>query len=249
MIGTTLMGGCGNNLFQIAMCLAHSLKHDLEYCIPLSIVNPHYSNQKPLRFPNIKYSNIVLQLTKFNEQQFEYKEVPPIDDVCFCGYWQSYKFFDDYRDEIMKAFGFDDLVTIPNICAIHYRAGDFKNFPTIHPIVSTEYIIAAINQMISKGYKRFLVFSDDIPDIKEIIEGFNWYNDCIFEYSEGQSDLEDLKLMASCSSNIISNSTYGWWAAYSNPNPQKTVVYPRKWFGDALPHDTKDLCPKSWISL
>lgn len=249
MVTTVLQGGLCNNLFQISCCLSYAKKWGMDYFIPTTVINPHHKGSPTYLFPNINYSDRELNLPIYIEPGFTYTEIPYMKNVCLSGYFQSYRYIEPYRDEIIKAFGFDNLVTIPNICSLHYRAGDFKNLPTIHPIVSKEYLIAAINQMISKGYKRFLVFSDDIPEIKKIIEGFNWYNDCIFEYSEGKSDLEDLKLMASCESNVISNSTFGWWSAYVNPNPNKIVIYPQKWFGDALPHDTKDLCPKKWIAL
>lgn len=249
MVECKLFGGLGNNLFQIACCLSYAKKWGMDYFIPTKVINPHHKGSPTYLFPNINYSDRELNLPVYLEPGFTYTEIPYMKNVCLSGYFQSYKFFDDYREYILKAFGFDHLVTTPNICSIHFRSGDYKDFPTVHPIVSKEYLIAAINQMISKGYKRFLVFSDDIPDIKEIIGNFNWYNDCIFEYSEGQSDLEDLKLMASCESNVISNSTFSYWSAYINPNPNKTVLYPEKWFGSAMPHSIEDLCPKNWIAL
>ena len=34
-----------------------------------------------------------------------------------------------------------------------------------------------------------------------------------------------------------------------NKNPSKIVIAPKKWFGKALPHDTKDLLPENWIKI
>jgi hypothetical protein len=51
-----------------------------------------------------------------------------------------------------------------------------------------------------------------------------------------------------CKHNIIANSTFSWWAAWLNQNPQKIVTAPSRWFAGAK-NKTDDLVPKDWIRL
>ena len=63
------------------------------------------------------------------------------------------------------------------------------------------------------------------------------------------ADWQQMLLMSVCDHNIIANSTFSWWGAYFNTNPQKVVCYPSVWFGPGVAHNTMDLCPESWAKI
>ncbi len=131
-----------------------------------------------------------------------------------------------------------------NTCSIHVRRGDYLNSPNHHPVQNMNYYMKAIKQMPKDSI--FLIFSDDIswckanfPDVPEK-----------FIFVEGNADYEDLLLMSLCKNNIMCNSTFSWWGAWLNKNPNKKVIAPSVWFGPAYAnHNTEDLYCEGWIKI
>lgn len=249
MVTCKLYGGLGNNLFQISCVLAYVLRHNMEYFIPNIVQNPHYDNQGAYIFADVNYSDQVIDFPVYKEPHFHYAEIPKFENVILDGYFQSEKYFSDFRKEIMQAFDIPFYYeTKENVCSIHIRRGDYLNFPNIHPVVSEEYLCKSIAEVFNKtGCKDFLVFSDDMEWCKKYfrniyaISGEADRKQMNFEFSEGKNELQDMATMASCAHNICANSSFSWWAAWFNRNTNKVVVMPERWFGKDLQHNTKDI--------
>jgi hypothetical protein len=92
-----------------------------------------------------------------------------------------------------------------------------------------------INQ--KTGITKFVIFSDDIAWCKE-----NFTNPSFtYTFIEGNTDWEDLMFMSCFSHQIIANSSFSWWGAFLNKNPNKIVIFPEKWFGEIANLDATDL--------
>ena len=58
----------------------------------------------------------------------------------------------------------------------------------------------------------------------------------------------DLSIMSKCTNNICANSSFSWWAAWLNKNPNKKIICPKIWTGDSGPKDYS-ITPKEWIKI
>lgn len=248
MVTCKLYGGLGNQLFMMAAAIGYAAKHNMPYGIPLKVENPHYEGQKPYIFPGVQYlqQDLPADFPVFTEQRFSYQEIPYMPDICLDGFWQSEKYFSHCWDKILQAFGFH-YQRNAGVVAIHVRRGDYLKLQHYHHVQSLEYIKLSVYHFYP-DYKRFMVFSDDMPWCKQHI------NETLipgpsFEYSNGKSEIEDLTMASYCEHLIGSASTFSVWVHILNQNPDKECIFPATWFGPEGPKDTQDIYPEKSIKL
>lgn len=243
MITVKLYGRNGNILFQIATCIATALRNGTTYCIPHQTVNPKIWKQPFAdRFPFCRPNGGRI----WEEPSHAYTPIPKEKNLILHGYFQSEKYFSDYRDEVIKALGFQWQPKL-GIVSIHVRRGDYLQLQDKHPVVTLYYLDKSMSYFWELGYRKFKFFSDDIEWCKEHFSHSEYYL-----FSEGKTELQDMQEMSECEHHIISNSSFSWWGAWLNRNPRKIVICPseKSWFGKDNAHlNTKDLCPESWIRM
>ncbi len=174
------------------------------------------------------------------------------------GFHCSYRYPEMIRQELLKDFRFPcqnsmklcelkDILEQRETVGVHVRRGDFLNAKyrrEIGSICSDVYYTQAIAYIKKKCPNAvFCFFSDDIEWVKSNMkEGNAIYIDksMFTEYA----DWYDMFLMSVCKHNIIPNSTFGWWGAWLNRNPDKIVIAPKRWRNR---WEAVDWCPPEWV--
>ncbi len=248
MVTCKLYGRMGNQMFQIAATIALALRNNDSYAIPAG-------SKKPDLWPRYFHFPRKLMHVKsiWQESSHSYTAIPYSDGLCLDGYFQSEKYFSDYRKEIIEAVGLH-WAKWNGIVSVHVRRGDYVNLQEKHPPVTVEYLreamatienypsVSPLNGEKPRSPFQFLFFSDDIEWCRRNFPG-NWY-------SENRTELDDLMMMSCCEHNIIANSSFSWWGAWLNRNADKVVIAPKVWFGPKNAHlDTKNLIPDTWIKI
>ncbi len=183
------------------------------------------------------------------------------DDAYLDGNWQSEKYFIDFSSNLRKEFEFKSkldrtnslmLKTIlsSNSVSIHVRRADYitnKYYLKTYTPLTNDYYRRAL-RYIQKKYSKITVFifSDDQ---KWIRNNFNLKVPMIFvDINSGATGYNDMRLMANCQHNIMANSSFSWWGAWLNKNPQKMVIAPDNWFLEPA-KDTRFLIPPEWVRI
>jgi len=237
-------GRLGNQMFQYAALKGIARKHGYQYAIPPSTVPETHQLRRVFKlsedvvYETSNLPTVTERSFHFDKDLFEYCP----DNVNVNGYLQSYKYFDHIKDEIVKDFTMKkqyDLLQY-EYCSIHIRRTDYLGLSSHHPVCDMDYYNAAI-EAIGKDIPLVIV-SDDINWCKDNINA-EWYSD-------GNDPNKDLHIMMNAKYNIIANSSFSWWGAWLNQNPEKIVVCPKNWFGPAYSHyNMNDLRPEDWIQL
>lgn len=249
MVGCRTYGRMGNFLFQAAATIALALKHNQEFSLPNKTNDPFWN---PLYLQHLVHPDYIQGKEDIlvNENGHEYKEIEWREEwndkqVVLNGYYQSWKYIEGYRNEILYLFDFPYELK-ENVCSIHARYGDYLLVKGKHIIIDEPYLKSAMALIKEKtGINKFKVFSDNVPLFKEKLG--HLHN---FEYSTNANEVDDLVEMSCCHSSINSSSTFSWWSAWLNRNPDKVIVTPAMWFQkNWMDMITDDIVPPEWYKI
>ena len=205
-------------------------------------------------FRNKNSSHIEEMGADFNPKILNIKDNTYLD-----GHFQSEKYFKNIENIIHKKFTLKNQtgktfkkikkqIFENNSISVHIRRGDYttEKVQKTLCLCPLDYYVNAIKKIKSKiNNPVFFIFSDNIEWAKN---NFNINSPIIFVSGNSLKDCEELILMSKCKHNIIVNSSFSWWGAWLNNNPNKIVYAPKKWFNDET-KNIKNLIPKSWIKV
>lgn len=244
MIGFFNAGRAGNYLWQAATAISLALKNGVEFSVPNRTNDPYHN---PIYLQHLVNPNwvqgradVIIQEQHFHYAPIEYKKEWNDKQVVLNGFWQSWKYIDDHREEILRLFAYhweqNDYVSV------HIRRGDYMHLKMKHPEVTIEWYNQAMKMFPGR---KFMFFSDDM---RYCHEHFGQRKDCLF--SEGKSIEHDLIDASCCSDNICSASTYSFWIYWLNQNKDKKGIFPKLWFCDGWDNaNTNDILSPEIIRL
>jgi len=189
-----------------------------------------------------QWSSQRLAKTISNENNHFYKS----NDDELTGQRLTFKFVNSgierIEKEIRETFVFPEILDAKNkecleqiqscnSVAIHARRGDMLGFN--YPLYRFGYFKKCVRFIRARVDKPvFFIFCDpesvqwakDNPRIFDL----NFERDEVHfvDWNNGDDSFRDMQLMAQCKHQIITQSSFGWWGAWLNTNPDKITISP-----------------------
>ena len=275
MITCNIIGGLGNQLFQIFATISYALKHKQVFYFTYKSM----TGNRPMYWDNflntLKLFTVVkdknnTNITIIHECKY-YTNIPsPYQNMMLTGYYQSENYFKEYYESIRRMIRLDaqkeeicmlametmNNFNFDNTISMHFRRGDYLLLPEYYKILNYEYYKNSLNYILKerkREEKTVLYFCEDF-DIDAVIDIIKQLKEVYpqVEFIRASPDLEDwqqLLMMSCCQHNIIANSTFSWWGAYFNNNPGKIICTPEQWFGPKIDIKMEDLLPEEWTTI
>ena len=178
------------------------------------------------------------------------------------GYYQCDRYFRDnerIRDDMRfvtplageNALFSSQILETPNSVSVHVRRGDYLRPNVRRRMVNCdmEYYRRATGYIAERasGPITCFVFSND-PEF--VHRNFKLdHKVVIVDVNDEKNGHFDMRLQSLCAHNVIANSTFSWWAAWLNANPNKIVCAPNKWYVSPRRGHCADIYPDGWVRI
>ena len=166
IVSCYLMGGLGNQLFQIFATMAYCIRYRRKMVLPYSETLDvgitrltywdsflTYAKRYTTSSPDVEYTNEdLMQLPQYREPHHHFHEIPVIQqNVLLFGYYQSYRYFEKEKEYIIALLNIQKqqqkiksqyseyFDTKFDTISMHFRLGDYKEKQDYHPIMPYEY--------------------------------------------------------------------------------------------------------------
>jgi hypothetical protein len=247
MIGLKFIGRLGNQLFQYAFFQYLKTNNPDK---TIFFINPHHGYLTRYFdlgiYDNLTLSSkiysiitrLVPRFISFKQVNIEGIQVPKElkaeDQTTYTGYYQTdfylrriknqftFKIREKYVKEFQSMFG--EIFSQNKTIVVHIRRTDYLTYGKRDISLPIEYFQTRIEMLGPiDDYKVFFV-SDDIEYVKSYFKEKPNY---IFS---NNNEIIDFQIIKNADIAIISNSSFGWWAAYLS-DKENTVYAPKNWLG------------------
>jgi hypothetical protein len=261
-ITANLMGGLGNQLFQIAAAYAYSRLYFTRLVFP-EVWNaspgrpPVWTTYFPQRpFPLLPRGEFdAISWEDIRERTFSYTPLfysTRHANYRLNGYFQSSLYFREYKDEVRVLLQvpphlLKEAPTIDDTWILaHVRRTDYLNFKGYHDVTNATYFKRARLEIERRlGSARIVCWVTDDPAwvrSNVLIEG---------DVVVSGNPMTDFACLAQGKHIIMSNSSFSWWATWLNPNNHvdRIICCPDIWFGPNGPQDYEDIYEADWTRI
>ncbi len=257
-IEVALRGGLGNQLFLFAAGLEVSRRLDLSLHLWTKPLSDDKATKRRFELATVvegiaTWGDESTVKRQFREKDFAYDSgIEEVEQPCRLeGYFQSAKYFRQCHDELITLVarasdfrrGTSEL--IGDYIAVQIRRGDYLKpaQAKFHGVVPISFFWTAVKELRERlGDLPVRVFSDDESVAVSFAESIEHAQAHVSSAEE--SPLYLLGVLSKAKGLVISNSSFGWWAAFLSGLGREVIV-PYPWFRDPLV-DTSDLLEPSW---
>lgn len=255
MITTNLTGNLGNHMWQYAVCRTVAEKLGYKWGINSSPTHDYHNGMNQMYFMDIDFGNPIENIqNNFYETWITYNgvnetvNVTPLDkniweisdnthiwghNGAYGALLQSEKYFENYEENVKSWFKIKKeyeenynkklnelgIKLDKDTCVINFRGGEYRNIPQV--VCRREYWKNSIDYMLDLNPNmKFIVITDD----PEFANSFMPFQIPCYHIEIGF----DFYVINKSKWIILSNSTFGWWAAWLN-NDAKLILAPKYW--------------------
>ena len=175
-----------------------------------------------------------------------------MDEIYIQGYWQSFSYLDKVKMQLQEKLLFNiqpegrqrkivEDIRDSNSVSVHIRRNDYVGSP-VYCEQPLEYYLRAMEYMDQHiPDARYFLFSDDMEWCRN---HFRKSNVNFVEGGSGDDAYIDMYLMSECKHHIVTNSSFGIWAAWLDNRVGHITIRPQKYYY----HYEYDW-PKDWVEV
>lgn len=178
----------------------------------------------------------------------------------FLGHWMNFDYYKAYIDRLRDLYTLKDdtfyntgkaleiISSQYQTVSIHIRRGDYLTCGFMANL-SLDYYTQAINKIANKIPNIYIyLFTDDPKWARENFKTNFPYE--IVEANQGNNCYKDIVLMSLCRHNIIANSSFSWWSAFLNKNPNALIIAPKNWYNYPTQNRyVNNMIPHTWFRI